>query len=512
MAEKQKANVSEYKKKLVHELANKLEKALIIGLLNMQGMPAAQLQQMRGKLRKDAEMFMTKKRIIKIAIENIKDKKKNIAELEKYFAGMPALLFTKENPFKLYKILSKSKSAAPAKPGDIAPNDIIIPAGPTPFAPGPIISELSGVGLKAMVQEGKVAIREDAVVARKGEVIKQKVADVLAKFNIQPMEIGLDLVAIYEDGIIYGKDVLAIDEDMFMGNLMKCISGAFEVSLEAGYATKDNAERIIAKAFREAKGVAIEGNILADAVVEELVERSQRAALILKDKVKIEAKIEAAAKAEVKEEIKEIKQEIKEIEKEVKKAEIPAPEKKEIIEELKKEEKKIEEVKEEVKHEKAEEAKEEIEKIKEEIKQEKAEEVKEEAEEIKEEVREVKKEVKAIKKDESRFEKDSKAAEERLAELHEAAKQKIELGRPKKAAGDIYDSSKLFDELKKKGTLRGVVSQAELEKKFSGQRTPEEIIKEERKKMEERKKEQELRGRVPSAYELMQKKKKEAKK
>lgn len=498
MADKPQANVSEYKKKLVHELANKLEKASIIGLLNMQGMPAAQLQQMRGKLRKDAEMFMTKKRIIKIAIENIKDKKKNIAELEKYFAGMPALLFTKENPFKLYKILSKSKSPAPAKPGDIAPNDIIIPAGPTPFAPGPIISELSGVGLKAMVQEGKVAIREDAVVARKGEAIKQKVADVLAKFNIQPMEIGLDLVAIYEDGIIYGKDVLAIDEDMFMGNLMKCISGAFEVSLEAGYATKDNAERMIAKAFREAKEVAIEGNILADAIVEELIERSQRAALILKDDAKIEAKIEAAVKAEIKEEIKE----------EAEEADVPAPEKKEIIEELKKEEKKIEEAKEEVKHEKAEEAKKEADEIKEEV-NDIAKEIKEEA---KVEIREIKEEAKNIKKEESRFEKDAKAAEERLAELHEAAKQKIELGRPKKAAGDIYDSSKLFDELKKKGTLRGVVSQAELEKKFSGQRTPEEIIKEERRKMEEKKKEQELRERVPSAYELMQKKKKEAKK
>ncbi|MEM4271797.1 MAG: 50S ribosomal protein L10 [Candidatus Pacearchaeota archaeon] len=531
------ARVSEYKKKTVNEIVKKIEHAPIIGILNMQSLPAAQLQQMRGKLRKDVEIFMTKKRLMKIALEQVKDKKKNITALKDYLTGMPALLFTKENPFRLYKILSQSKSPAPAKPGDIAPNDIVVPAGVTPFAPGPIISEFSGAGLKTIVQEGKVAIKEDTVVARKGEAIKKKIADILMKLNIQPMEIGLDLVAIYEDGIIYGKDVLAIDEKAFMENLLKCICQADALSIEAGYITKDNAERFIIKAFREAKEVALEGSILADAVAEEIIERSQRAALIVKDEAKIEADI-SMPKGEIKEtkeetdEIKKVEAELKEIKEDVKKADIPVPEKKEIIAEIKKEEKKIEEMKEEIKENKVEKAKEEIKEIKQEIEEIKKEEANAEqkAEEIKQEITpeqkaehktpEIKHEIKHDNKIETKIEDrqkaDEKVVQEKLAQLHEAAKQKIELKKRsdpvhrKETDNSIYDSSKLFEELKKKGTLRGIEKQTEMEKKF-GQRSPEEIIRDERKRIEEKQKEQQLKERVPSAYELMLKKKNEQK-
>ena len=112
---------------------------------------------------------MTKKRLMKIALDQIKNEKNHIEELEKYFEGMPAFIFTNENPFKLSKLLQKSKTRAPARAGQTAPEDIVITKGPTPFAPGPIISELSGVGLKVGVENGKVAVKEDTVIVKKGD-------------------------------------------------------------------------------------------------------------------------------------------------------------------------------------------------------------------------------------------------------------------------------------------------------------------------------------------------------
>ena len=162
-------NVSEYKKKVVQDMTKLMRQYSIIGLVNMEDMPAPQLQAMRSELRGKIDMFMTKKRLMRIAIEKLKDEKKGIEELEKYFEGMPALIFTNENPFKLSKTLQKSKTKAPAKAGQTAPNDIIINKGPTPFAPGPIISELSAIGLKVGVESGKVAVKEDTVVVKKGE-------------------------------------------------------------------------------------------------------------------------------------------------------------------------------------------------------------------------------------------------------------------------------------------------------------------------------------------------------
>ena len=53
--------------------------------------------------------------------------------------GQSALIFTDMNPFKLFKILEDSKTPAPAKPGAIAPADIVVPRGDTGSAPGPIL-------------------------------------------------------------------------------------------------------------------------------------------------------------------------------------------------------------------------------------------------------------------------------------------------------------------------------------------------------------------------------------
>jgi large subunit ribosomal protein L10 len=49
--------------------------------------------------------------------------------------GQPALIFTDMNPFKLYKILEDSKTQAPAKAGNIAPSDIVVPKVILPLIP-----------------------------------------------------------------------------------------------------------------------------------------------------------------------------------------------------------------------------------------------------------------------------------------------------------------------------------------------------------------------------------------
>ena len=112
----------------------------IIGVLNMESLPAKQLASMRKQMRGTVIIQMTKKSLLQRALETVGG---DYVKLKEHFKGMPALLFSKENPFKLYRIIKKNKSKAPIKPGQQAPYEIVIPAGPTPFAPGPVISELS---------------------------------------------------------------------------------------------------------------------------------------------------------------------------------------------------------------------------------------------------------------------------------------------------------------------------------------------------------------------------------
>src|SRR3989338_3144228 len=310
------AKAAQHKKDAVKALSMHMQEYPVVGLVNVENLPSRQLQVLRAKLRKDVLLAMTKKGFINRAINSVKDSKKNFEKLSESITGMPAVLFTKQNPFKVSAIIQASKSKAPAKPGQVAPYDLIIPAGPTSFTPGPIISELGAAGLKTGVENGKITIKQDAVIVREGEVIDNKAADILAKFNIEPMEIGLDLVAAYEDGLVYGRDVLSVSKKQYIKMIQAAASDSLGLSVEIAYPTKENIERLVATAYNTAKNFALNQDILSDVVLEKEIGEASRAA----DSIAKSANIDTATetKGEVKEKPKEEKK------KEPEKKEVPA--------------------------------------------------------------------------------------------------------------------------------------------------------------------------------------------
>lgn len=255
------AKAAEEKKQDVQELVALMNEYPIIGAVNMANLPAAQLQRIRKQLReKSVVIKMTKRRLIKIAFEQ--SNKSGLKDLSKHLEGMPALIFAKENPFGLFKIIQKNKSRAPAKPGQIAPNDIVVEAGPTPFAPGPVIGEFGKVGIKAGIDAGKVVIKETKTVVHKGESVNPILASLLMRLGIEPMEIGLDLVAVYENGTIFTKDVLGVDEVKVLQDVKLSWQEAINLSVYAGYPTKDSVNIMLQKASRESRAISLSQAIM----------------------------------------------------------------------------------------------------------------------------------------------------------------------------------------------------------------------------------------------------------
>ncbi|MFC1728232.1 50S ribosomal protein L10 [Nanoarchaeota archaeon] len=283
--EKPKAHISEEKKQIVNDFVKLFSDYPIVGIVDMENLPAQQLTNMRKQLRESVVLIMTKRRLINLAIDKVLDKKKGIEKLRDYMKGMPAILFTKEDPFKLYKIIGKNKSKAPIKAGQTAPNEIVVPAGPTSFAPGPIIGELGSVGIKAGVEEGKIAIKEDCVVAKGGDVVSSELAGILTRLGIEPMEVGLNLVAVYDQGTIYDKSVLAVDEQEYIDNLTKAHSWAFNLSVEAGIYNSSTIEYMIGKVSRETKALAKEADILTSETVGDVLAKAEAQAKSLKDQI-----------------------------------------------------------------------------------------------------------------------------------------------------------------------------------------------------------------------------------
>ena len=229
---------ADWKLKLVKEIEHLSKEYPVIGIVNMETLPLAQLQNMRSKLRDSVKIIGGRKNIFSIGLKNASKHHPNLDKLSEKMEGiLPALLFAKDNPFTLYKKLEKSKTEAPAKAGQKAPKDIIVPAGPTGFAPGPVIGELGSVGIKAGIDAGKVAIKQDSLVAKEGEIISPLLAGILTRLNIKPMQIGLNIVAIYEKGSIFEKSVLAVDEKQYIENITQASLWAFNLAMDAGIMT-----------------------------------------------------------------------------------------------------------------------------------------------------------------------------------------------------------------------------------------------------------------------------------
>src|SRR3989344_6269422 len=255
------AHVAKWKIDKVEEIKDLIKQYSVVALADMTNVPSPQLQKIRGSLRDSVKIIMTKSRLIKLALDQLKDSKKGIEKLDVHLKGMPSLIFTKDNPFKLSKILSKNKTKAPAKPGQLAPNDIRVSAGPTPFAPGPIMGELGQLGIKTTIQEGKIHIKDDIILVKEGKVISDKAASLLSKLKIEPMEIGLNLVAAYEDGLIYEKNVLSIDEQSYLNNLQIVYSESINLSVSICYPTKETVALLIKKGYIEGKALLDFSNI-----------------------------------------------------------------------------------------------------------------------------------------------------------------------------------------------------------------------------------------------------------
>jgi large subunit ribosomal protein L10 len=160
---------------------------------------------------------------------------------------------------------------APARPGSKSARDIVIPAGETDLPPGPVVGELQRVGLKARIQAGKVVILEDQKLVSAGDTITKEISDVLAKFGIMPLELGLRLRAAYEDNIIFFGEVLRIDETRVIPQLQQAGAGAFNLAMNLGFPTKTTVPIFLAEAAASVRNLAINACIPIKEVMPEIL-------------------------------------------------------------------------------------------------------------------------------------------------------------------------------------------------------------------------------------------------
>ncbi len=278
------AHIAEWKYGEVKELTALLTDKKIIGIIGMGGIPAPQMQQMRSGLHENAIVRSAKNKLIFRALDEAGKNVKGLNALKESVNGQSAIIATDMNPFKLFAQIKSTRTMAPARGGETATHDIMVRAGDTPFKPGPVVGELQKVGIPAAIQEGKVVIKTDKVIVPEGKKIPTDVAQMLARLEIFPVEIGMTLHAVFEDGDIFKADVLDIDIDEFMGRMKQASSNAFNLAIETGWINELTIQPLLMKAYNNAFTLACEQGIVNKETIKHLVSKANANMLALKNK------------------------------------------------------------------------------------------------------------------------------------------------------------------------------------------------------------------------------------
>ncbi|MGQ0536430.1 MAG: 50S ribosomal protein L10 [Methanobacteriota archaeon] len=287
------AHIAPWKKEEVQELVAVIKENPVIAVANVEKIPSPSMQKIRRSLRNDATIRVAKNTLIALALREVAKEngggRDKLADLASKMSGSTALIATKMNPFRLYRKLDESKTAAPAKAGDIAPDDIGVKKGETPFKPGPIVGELQKAGIPAAIEEGKVVIKQDKVLVKKGQPVPAAAAAMLSRLEIFPMTVGVDLKAAYDNGTIFGSEVLGVDDKKFMADLQLAARSAMNLAVFAGYASKQTIEPLLAKAHREALALAVEATIFDAKAIDLLLAKANAQGLAIARKLRPEA-------------------------------------------------------------------------------------------------------------------------------------------------------------------------------------------------------------------------------
>jgi len=281
----QRKNYPEKKRLLYQELQELPAKFDIIALSKMSKVRATQLMTIRKKFRNDIKIRVIKNRVAQRSFQKLNNRS-DLEYLSKELEGQCALLFTNISPFKLNLIFDKNKVFLPAKGGDIATKDITVPAGNTGISPGPVLSEFKEANVATKIDQGTIWVSKDTVVARAGSIIPQKLASLMSKLNIKPIEAGISISLAIAEGMVLKENDLRINLDEYRDELSSSFHAAISLAIESSYPNTETIAYLIGKANQNAMALATQSGYLSPDTVQIILAKANANSQIIANQVK----------------------------------------------------------------------------------------------------------------------------------------------------------------------------------------------------------------------------------
>lgn len=258
-------SISEKKVRYEERLCACLSKYSRVLFVGMQNVRSQQVHDVRAALRGKAEFIMGKK-TLQAKIINKRANSDDASSADRSFnsqceassllTGNTGLIFTNEEVNVIIEILNKFRVKAPARVGAIAPCEVIIPAGNTGMEPTQT-SFFQALNIATKIAKGTVEIVSDKKVLSTGDKVDNSTATLLQKLNISPFFYQVEILSVWDRGVLFTADDLKITDSALEEMLVSGISNLSAVSLGAGIPTPATIGSMVVDAFKNLLGVSI---------------------------------------------------------------------------------------------------------------------------------------------------------------------------------------------------------------------------------------------------------------
>jgi len=227
-------------------------KCFIVGADNV---GSKQMQQIRIGLRGTAVVLMGKNTMMRKAIKGHLENNPALEKILPHVRGNVGFVFTNGELTEVREKLLENKVRAPARPGAMAPCDVIIPAQNTGLGPEKT-SFFQALAIATKISKGTIEIINDVHILKEGERVGASEATLLNMLNISPFSYGLQVQQVYDSGTIFEPKILDIKPEDLRAKFVAGARNVAAVSLKIGYPTMASAPHSIVNGFKKLLAVA----------------------------------------------------------------------------------------------------------------------------------------------------------------------------------------------------------------------------------------------------------------
>lgn len=279
-----KSKAMKRKEEIIEKFLKLVREYPTVMLADFSRIPADYFERIRRELSPDVKFFVMKKTLFKKACE-ICDRK-GLGELSKKIPQNLVVIFSRRDPFETYRLVTERKVEVFMKPGDLAEEDVVLPAGPTDLAPGPILMDLRAMNVPTKIQGGKIAIAETVTVLKKGESASAQIVDLLKALKIKPLKVGFKVTgAIDGEGLVYSPEVLSITKEEILSLIQLAHFRTLALAIEIGEINRHTVAPLAQRAVRRALALSLGIGWVSDITLPLLIRKAVQAAKLLKEKI-----------------------------------------------------------------------------------------------------------------------------------------------------------------------------------------------------------------------------------